>query len=594
MQLLQAHVASGAAAPAPSPSPMQGPTCDLDVDGVVVTNIPESHVSQVRAMVSYFEALAVGGSSSDQESAEDQEEREEEMKSEARDYESVGDADGHAAVLGEESSYEEADESELAEVEAEVMGAPYAAPSLGHGTWVPAPSPAISERMAAALPAGLPATPLMPLAHGAMAPAAHAPPSTPACTPADGFTPGDQRRHLETLDALAALRDAHAGYAANPSSPTSPTDAVTAVAAEVTTPLGESAAWYVEQGGGSAVSPPAPYSITPVDMDAVRRGTGSALRGEVRARLQRLKAELQAARTKLHQVDCGLAAIATPGSASVSRQSSLRAASPTADAGVQESSRAEPAAPVPQEHVTPAGIAAPTPKTRPSVRFADSVKSGSPEHRALRPGTPATVSTVEAEGELEPRPELGSAREVAQPVAAVPGPAMALFPESTWAEAAAAPNERAGAAPAPAATPLRRLTLDSDSDSDGEGVGTTGSSRVAVRLGTPLGAGIAPRGTPVTHAESRFAGALAGLGTPSMSRFSSASSSSMTPEPAALLAMRPVVGRVRRGPGAGGRRVSLSEEKEFRRRAAALKIHVSPYFKRNKGQRGDDPMTTAL
>jgi hypothetical protein len=41
--------------------------------------------------------------------------------------------------------------------------------------------------------------------------------------------------------------------------------------------------------------------------------------------------------------------------------------------------------------------------------------------------------------------------------------------------------------------------------------------------------------------------------------------------------------QVRRAPGglaAGRRRPTETEEREFRRRAAALKIQISPYFKR--------------
>lgn len=59
-------------------------------------------------------------------------------------------------------------------------------------------------------------------------------------------------------------------------------------------------------------------------------------------------------------------------------------------------------------------------------------------------------------------------------------------------------------------------------------------------------------------------------------RFSSASSSR---SPSVQMYMEPIT-RPRRGGYVATQRRSESEEKEFRRRAAALKIHVSPYFKK--------------
>lgn len=48
-------------------------------------------------------------------------------------------------------------------------------------------------------------------------------------------------------------------------------------------------------------------------------------------------------------------------------------------------------------------------------------------------------------------------------------------------------------------------------------------------------------------------------------------------------------GALLRGVGAaGGRRRSEADEREFRRRAAALNIQVSPYFRRPRGGQAAD------
>lgn len=104
----------------------------------------------------------------------------------------------------------------------------------------------------------------------------------------------------------------------------------------------------------------------------------------------------------------------------------------------------------------------------------------------------------------------------------------------------------------------------SDEDEDGNGLDT---SRMALLLGTPK--------------------MFAGLQTPRAHSSASSSSSFTPPKPVALLALRPMLGasRFRRSivhPIVGHRKPSEIEEREFRRRAAALKIHVSPYFNKRR------------
>lgn len=323
------------------------------------------------------------------------------------------------------------------------------------------------------------------------------------------------------------------------------------------------------------------------------------MKDAVRARLRRLKADLRAAQTRLHDVDKGLAAIATPTSrapaAPPATQPAQRAQQQQQEASVVEAAPAAPPPPSPQQQddfaeTTP--VAPPpevAPKTRASVRWADSVQDncGSSRRAAVRPGTPAAA--FPPPGDLAPE-AVGSTRGPLHPHDQN-SPAAAQLPRPAPPSAV---HSTAGVGPAvgaPAATPMRRINLDSDdsdsdsdSDSEDEGLASTSdaASRMALRAGSAAPFWAAPPTTPASSAGGRtpVRHRPAAL-TPQSSHLSSASSFA-PPEPVALMAVRPVAGgRVRRG----GRRPSESDDREFLRRAAALKIHVSPYFKRNAGGR---------
>ena len=104
-----------------------------------------------------------------------------------------------------------------------------------------------------------------------------------------------------------------------------------------------------------------------------------------------------------------------------------------------------------------------------------------------------------------------------------------------------------------------------------------GASRVGMRL---VRAAATPGATPQARPERP-------AGSPLHTGGSSSTASSFTP-PERLALVRPLrpLGRLRR-PALGGSRLggglSAAEEREFRRRAAALQIHVSPYFKPRRG-----------
>ena len=103
------------------------------------------------------------------------------------------------------------------------------------------------------------------------------------------------------------------------------------------------------------------------------------------------------------------------------------------------------------------------------------------------------------------------------------------------------------------------------------------SSRMA--MAGPRAAAFSPaRAASNATPQARAVGLLGAPGTPGTGGLSTTSFS--PPEPLALLAIKPL-GRVRRGAmGGRGRRPSETEEREFRRRAAALRIQISPYWKR--------------
>lgn len=358
--------------------------------------------------------------------------------------------------------------------------------------------------------------------------------------------------------------------------------------------------------------------ITPVSLEALRRRAGAGeAQDEVRGRLARLKADLQAAQAKLHTVDRGLAAIAhTPASAATSAASGTpssgvvgsrqqqweqrRADSPALgsasfasrmrDGGLSSSPapaiRAVVEATAPtmaavienQPAIMGAAAAAAqqstplAPATKRLVRFAADTLLGSSSRQPLRNSTPAMLPMTAA-GDLakvQPSPVVATvAGSQRTPVAA--GSATRLTPAVARSvnKPSALRNFDLGSSESEGSS------SDDDDDASRMARGTVrgtphlSAAAVASSLTPRLARGSAPPPTPGT----------AGLSTTSFS----------PPEPLALLAIRPL-GRPRRAPllGDRGRRPSESEEREFRRRAAALCIQVSPLFGRSrKGSNGD-------
>ncbi|KAL4458308.1 hypothetical protein ABPG75_013173 [Micractinium tetrahymenae] len=291
----------------------------------------------------------------------------------------------------------------------------------------------------------------------------------------------------------------------------------------------------------------------------------------------------------------------------------------------------------------PAGAAAATaapaectpPVTWRSVHFAAAVPASSGGKGPLRVGTPySSAGAAGAGGEEEEGGQAGdesAAAAAPSPAIQSASPVVASCPRglpgwtaaSPAAGAAAAGQRRSPLAPMQsAAKPTvggalgRRFELQSDDgSSDEESELLLDASRMAQRANraaqpSPLRAcartddGATPMARPERsgwqaadaeeeaegsgsvaaglRARGRFA---AGATTPATSVLSTSSFS--PPQPLVLLAVRPL-GRARRGGGAGllrggGRLRGEAEEREFRRRAAALNIQVSPYFRRGAG-----------
>lgn len=641
-------------------------SCNIEIDGVTVTNIPPNALSQVRSMVDYFEELAgVKGIP-------------------------LTPTPQNLIPVDEEDSVKNMEEKQKEE-----------------RVWTPVP--ATAERLRAFLPPRAGVTP----AGGACPTPANGRggsglPPAPAASPLDELTPSLQRLHLQGLDALAALQyhdnpkvepevvteeemfsinqagpAISAGVPPTPEIEAEPSEEELAPSSTLSLTPEDSECCAEFAADAALVSPALSREVTPVDIVAIQQGGAAGLRDEVRARLHRLKAELQAARSKLSHVDRGLAAIATPnrGNSSganlalpapatrLALQGPLPLTSPFVQpqhqpqlpANPLATAASAPAAVPPTMHITPA-IAGATPRTRltnrPSVRFADSVKFNSeddqPKKRLPRtPGISSSTSSVayRATAVPSPQPMVASTIRIADPIVLTPSSAFAMMANGGGSSSASAARRRpnsagaiysaagsvavSGAAPRRQAeqelNPSRKLDLGSydDSSSDDDNIeeyaaapNTQGSarSRMAMQYNGHIqsGAGFNQGGrnnnaggmtpasrTPMAHPElSKYYGRggdiLPHNSTP-VSRFSSASSyvvgaatgvgstSMSSPDSAAaLLGIRPAVGRAWRGhhnhyPGVtagGARRVSDSEEREFRRRAAALKIHVSPYFKR--------------
>lgn len=637
-------------------------SCNIEIDGVMVTNIPPNALSQVRSMVDYFEELAgVQGIPLTPQNL------------------TPNEVEDSVSIMEEEQQ--------------------------GEQVWTPVP--ATAERLRAFLP---PRAGVTPAASARPTPTngrnSSGLPPAPAASPVNELTPGLQRLHLQGLDALAALQY-HDNPMAEPevdeeevvteeekfpidqagpafSAGVPPTPEVEAEHSEEELassptfflPLAPEDSECCSESEATAadaafLSPALSREVTPVDMVAIQQGGAAGLRDEVRARLHRLKTELQAARSKLSHVDRGLAAIATPNRGGNTSGVNLELSAPATRLALQgpvslpspfvqqqhqpqlpvvplTTAASAPAAIPTAMHITPA-IAGATPRTRlanrPSVRFADSVKfnceDDQPRKRLPRtPGISSSTSTVAYRAVASPQPMVASTIRIADPIVLTPSSAFAMMANRGGSSSASAARRRpnsagtvysvavSAAAPCRQAeeelNPSRKLDLgsydDSSSDDDDFAAAAPNTqdsarSRMAMQYNGHIhsgagsfnhGGGMTPASrTPMAHPEfSKYYGAggdiLPHNATP-LSRFSSASSfvagaataigstSMPSPDPAAaLLSIRPAVGRVWRGhhnhhPGAtasGARRVSDSEEREFRRRAAALKIHVSPYFKR--------------
>jgi hypothetical protein len=309
---------------------------------------------------------------------------------------------------------------------------------------------------------------------------------------------------------------------------------------------------------------------------------GTKLQDEVRSRLRRLKDDLQAAQYRLELVNEGLAAASTPSTVgrTAGRGSFSEAwgATPGTAVGrwVGEGTPAPkmPLLPAPQEESPAVAIewrpsttaamavaaAMATPATKRSVRFAIGSKGDGEGRGAIRPGTPASVTATKP---IIPKPQHHAA------VPTVPSSARGSNiaddglrrPTTQQAQRVGGRSPSRGGAlrSVNGPSPLRRFDLGSDSsDDDGEeeaadeGSGEGSNDNAYRRAGAPR-LGLSGSLGPAYNA---------------------------APDPLSMLGVRPPQARLRRG--GAGRRPSEAEEREFRRRAAALCIHVSPYFKRHK------------
>eukprot|EP00887_Chlorella_sp_A99_P006235 scaffold3.g6235.t1 len=287
--------------------------------------------------------------------------------------------------------------------------------------------------------------------------------------------------------------------------------------------------------------------VTPLALSVLRRRSNGEAQDEVRGRLQRLKADLQAAQAKLLTVDKGLAAIAfTPSSVS------------TSIAGGTPSSSAASRRPVRQFSPVPAAA------TRASQGQA---AAGLPPQwlrdqqlRYRQGGQPRLLPRLPPAGG-----RVGSSRRT--PQAAASAVRMAAVMQSVNKPAAGAP--------------VRRFRLE---DSDSEGAGSSSDEDLFNDSRMAVGGARAPALSPAHVASSLTPVAMRPAGPPPSPGTAGLSATSFSPpEPLALLAVKPL-GRLRRcALGGRGRRPSATEEREFRRRAAALQIQISPYWKRGGG-----------
>ena len=387
-------------------------TCEMEVDGVVVTNIPSSAVNHVHSIVKYFEQMAIGQAQN--------------LHSEPSSEDVASSISGGASSIsfGED---------------------PGSTPGGASGMAQWSPLPTTGQRLRDFLPPRNGCTPArgVGLASLLATPGAH--PRAPAPSPYNEVTPPPQRLHRQTLDALAALQayqspvsegamvvsgaepmmmtNYHPSAALSQGDVIGPTPGQTEVSAESIGPIAHpgqeiygnefstSGHFIVNHAIATAPGVPSTHymDVSPMDLAALQQAGGNGLRDEVRARLSRLKADLQAARSKLSYVDRGLAAIATPPPTRTAAgqqhggfitgpsapefeyyaQYGGVSPGPSMIAAGMVTAMAAVGTPGPP-HLTPA-LAGPTPRnntvggvaggtarptTRPSVRFADSVNFG--------------------------------------------------------------------------------------------------------------------------------------------------------------------------------------------------------------------------
>lgn len=253
-------------------------------------------------------------------------------------------------------------------------------------------------------------------------------------------------------------------------------------------------------------------SVSPIDVDGISRST---LRQTIKARLLRLRTELQDAKDRLNHVEVGL-----------HHKKKHNAMTPVV---ATEREGEEPvSSPAPQE----------IPVEESPYTYQDSPSVGA-ESVSCVMATPTEAAVME--DTFLPK---GSAR---------------------WDSLGSSDEQDDDS------------NLGSSDDDEGHGqftisanMGTMASSR------SRFARRIDPMSTPQAKLLTPHVGMSAIKSTAHYTpRFSSASSSR---SPSVQMYMEPIT-RPRRGGYVAARR-SESEEKEFRRRAAALKIHVSPYFKK--------------
>ena len=320
--------------------------CNVEVEDIIVTNVPQECKSQVKSMVSYFEALAEERTcaektdTNDDIGCQDHAFFHDSLNTCAADDEK--DLDIQCLKIDQDDTSNELTEVSIAEETSEAINRnfdetetypvaivspgdecnnnqnPYALVSLDDNcvcsfqssrSWIDNSGVNVDKEFVAE-------TPVTIKPQSVSSSDDEEVPSTPACTPADGLTPYKQQQHLKAIEALK-------NYNFDDNSMTPKTSTPEFVSSEDVALVHQTPMALIRWDGSSSPqslledrkSSTPEREITPFDLGHIRNchnGDGISLKDQVRARLHKLKTELNEARSKLNRVDLGLAAIATP------------------------------------------------------------------------------------------------------------------------------------------------------------------------------------------------------------------------------------------------------------------------------------------